>query len=181
MGIIVNKTRHEVTGEMADFSAVLKGTEIEAVKEMTVLVVGGGGREHAIVKAIKGSGRLQKLVCAPGNGGMGSDCEVEASVSADDVDAVFNYAVNNGFNFVIVGPEAPLSMGLADRLRAAGVAVYGPGKDGAVLEASKAYSKSFMKKYSIPTAQGSEARVASRLKEIREWTSSMIDSVRGSR
>ena len=127
---------------------------MEEKKDLKVLVVGGGGREHAIVKAIKGSGRLQKLVCAPGNGGMGSDCEVEASVSADDVDAVFNYAVNNGFNFVIVGPEAPLSMGLADRLRAAGVAVYGPGKDGAVLEASKAYSKSFMKKYSIPTAQG---------------------------
>ena len=63
MGIIVNKTRHEVTGEMADFSAVLKGTEIEAVKEMTVLVVGGGGREHAICVALDKSPKTGKLYC----------------------------------------------------------------------------------------------------------------------
>lgn len=126
---------------------------MKTLKKLKVLVVGGGGREHAIVKAVKNSPMLEKLVCAPGNGGISRDCEV-ANVSAEDIDGLVALAKNGGFNLVISGPEVPLSMGLADRLRAEGIAVYGPNKNGAILEASKAFSKNFLKKYSIPTAIG---------------------------
>lgn len=121
--------------------------------KLKVLIVGSGGREHALVKAVKNSPMLEKLVCAPGNGGISRDCET-VSVAAEDVAGIAKLAKDGGFNLVICGPEVPLSMGLADELRAAGVAVYGPNKDGATLEASKAFSKDFLKKYDIPTAKG---------------------------
>ena len=126
---------------------------MEESKKLKVLVVGSGGREHAIVKAVKKSPRLEKLVCAPANGGISRDCEV-ANVAADDVEGMVSLAKSGGFDLVISGPEVPLSMGLADRLRAEGIAVYGPNKDGATLESSKAFSKAFMKKYGVPTAAG---------------------------
>ncbi len=121
--------------------------------KLNVLVVGSGGREHAIVKAIKNSPLLAKLVCASGNGGISQDCET-IDISAEDVDSIVKFAVEGGFDLVISGPEVPLSLGLADKLRAKGIAVYGPNKDGATLEASKAFSKNFLKKYNIPTAAG---------------------------
>lgn len=121
--------------------------------KLKVLIVGSGGREHALVKAVKNSPMLEKLVCAPGNGGISRDCET-VNVAAEDVAEVVKLAKDGGFNLVICGPEVPLSMGLADELRAAGIAVYGPNKDGATLEASKAFSKDFLKKYDIPTAKG---------------------------
>ncbi len=122
-------------------------------KKLNVLVVGSGGREHAIIKALKKSPRLAKLVCSPGNGGIARDCET-ANVAADDIDGLVNLAKNGNFDLVVSGPEVPLSLGLADRLRAESIAVYGPDKDGAMLEASKAFSKAFLKKYKIPTAAG---------------------------
>ena len=123
------------------------------MKKLNVLVVGGGGREHAIVKAVKKSPLCGRLVCAPGNGGISLDCEA-ANIPADNVEALARFAKNEKFDFVICGPEIPLSMGFADILRKEGIPVYGPNKDGAMLEASKAFSKSFMKKYSVPTAEG---------------------------
>ena len=85
-------------------------------EKLNVLVVGSGGREHAIVKAIKNSPMLAKLVCAPGNGGISRDCEV-ANVSAEDIDGLVKLAKDGSFNLVISGPEVPLSMGLADNQR----------------------------------------------------------------
>ena len=126
---------------------------MEYGRKLNVLVVGGGGREHAIVKAIKNSPMLGRLVCAPGNGGISRDCEV-AGIPAEDIEGIVNFAKDGSFDLVISGPEVPLSMGLADRLRGEGIAVYGPNKNGAILEASKAFSKAFLKKYSIPTARG---------------------------
>ena len=126
---------------------------MEYGRKLNVLVVGGGGREHAIVKAIKNSPMLGRLVCAPGNGGISRDCEV-AGIPAEDIEGIVNFAKDGSFDLVISGPEVPLSMGLADRLRGEGIAVDGPNKNGAILEASKAFSKAFLKKYSIPTARG---------------------------
>lgn len=123
------------------------------MKKLNVLIVGSGGREHALVKAVKKSSILGGLVCAPGNGGIMRDCAVK-NIPADDVDALFKYVLEEKFDLVICGPEVPLSLGLADKLRASGIAVYGPNKDGATLESSKAFSKNFLKKYSIPTAEG---------------------------
>ena len=123
------------------------------MEKLNVLIIGSGGREHALVKAVKKSSMLGKLVCSPANGGIAKDCDV-ANVKADDIDGIVALAKSGGFNLVISGPEVPLSMGLADALRAEGIAVYGPNKNGAILEASKAFSKNFLKKYNIPTAAG---------------------------
>lgn len=122
-------------------------------KKLDVLVIGSGGREHALVKAIKNSPRLGRLVCAPSNGGIARDCE-SADIKVTDISGIVDYAKKNAFSLVVCGPEVPLSMGLADALRAEGIAVYGPNKNGAILEASKAFSKNFLKKYAIPTAEG---------------------------
>lgn len=123
------------------------------MKKINVLIIGSGGREHALVKAVKRSPMLERLVCAPGNGGIAEDCEV-VFVAADDIAGIVKLAKDGKFDLVISGPEVPLSMGLADALRAEGIAVYGPNKNGAILEASKAFSKNFLKKYNIPTAAG---------------------------
>lgn len=122
-------------------------------KKLKVLLVGSGGREHAIVKAVKKSSMLSELVCAPGNGGILADCMC-VNIGAEDIDAIVDYAVKEKFDFVISGPEVPLSLGLGDKLRAVGIPVYGPPKNGAILEASKAFSKSFLKRHNIPTAEG---------------------------
>lgn len=123
------------------------------MKKINVLIIGSGGREHALVKAVKRSPMLERLVCAPGNGGIAEDCEV-VFVAADDIAGIVKLAKDGKFDLVISGPEVPLSMGLADALRAEGIAVYGPNKNGAILEASKAFSKNLLKKYNIPTAAG---------------------------
>ncbi len=134
-------------------------------EKLNVLVVGSGGREHAIIKAIKNSPILEKLVCAPGNGGISRDCQT-VNVSAEDVEGIVKLAVDGSFDLVISGPEVPLSMGLADELRAKGIAVYGPNKDGATLESSKAFSKNFLKKYNIPTAAGENFTDADKAEEF---------------
>lgn len=123
------------------------------MNKLNVLVIGSGGREHAIVKAVKKSPMCGRLVCAPANGGIALDCEVK-DIAADKIEELASYAKSEKFDFVICGPEVPLSLGLADILRKDGIPVYGPNKDGATLEASKAFSKAFMKKYNVPTAEG---------------------------
>jgi phosphoribosylamine--glycine ligase len=117
----------------------------------TVLIVGSGGREHALVRAIAASPSQPRVLCAPGNAGIAAEAAC-FPVKADDVDGLVALARREAADFVVVGPEIPLSLGLADRLRQASIAVYGPGADGARLEASKIFTKRILIKHGIPTA-----------------------------
>jgi phosphoribosylamine--glycine ligase len=117
---------------------------------MNILVVGGGGREHALGWAIKQTSAAQ-LLFAPGNAGT-ADLGENVAVSTSDVDALVQLAQRRGVDLVVVGPEVPLVLGLADRLEEAGVGVVGPSAGAARLEGSKAFAKSFMRRYGIPTA-----------------------------
>jgi phosphoribosylamine--glycine ligase len=118
---------------------------------MNVLVIGSGGREHALVKACLRSPLAPKVFAAPGNGGMAGEA-VCLPLNVEDVGAAVKLAKENAIDFAIIGPEVPLALGMADALRAAGLAVYGPGARGAALESSKAVCKEFLFKYGIPTA-----------------------------
>ena len=118
---------------------------------MRILVVGGGGREHALVWKIAQSPLAEKVFCAPGNPGTARLAE-NVAIPADEVDALTRWAVENRIDLVVVGPEAPLVLGLADRLVAAGIPVFGPSAAAAQLEGSKAFAKEVMKAAGIPTA-----------------------------
>ncbi len=118
---------------------------------MKVLVVGSGGREHTLCWALSRSPRVETVRCAPGNAGIGDHAE-RVDLAADDVDGLTRHAVEESYDLVVIGPEAPLVAGLADRLRAAGVAVFGPSAEAARLEGSKAHSKEFMERHGVPTA-----------------------------
>ncbi|MCC7537401.1 MAG: phosphoribosylamine--glycine ligase [Deltaproteobacteria bacterium] len=119
---------------------------------MRILVVGGGGREHALVDALARSRSKPEILCAPGNAGIADVAECLPAVSASDVDGIADLARARRVDLVVVGPEAPLVAGLADVLAALGVAVFGPTREAARLEGSKAFSKRFMKRFGIPTA-----------------------------
>lgn len=116
-----------------------------------VLVVGSGGREHAIVKALKRSQRVGKIYCAPGNAGIADDAEC-VNIGVEDVEALVNFAQRNGIDMTVVGPEAALAAGLADAMDAVGLKVFGPTKSAARIESSKEFAKEIMKKYGVPTA-----------------------------
>jgi phosphoribosylamine--glycine ligase len=118
---------------------------------MDVLVVGGGGREHALVWALSNSPSVDKIFCAPGNAGMEGLAE-RWNIAASNIDALAAAATEHAVDLVVVGPEAPLTAGLADRLRADGIACFGPSRRAAVLEGSKAFAKEFMRRHGIPTA-----------------------------
>ena len=118
---------------------------------MRVLLVGGGGREHALAWKLAQSPRLGRLVAAPGNPGVARHAEC-AAVRDNEIDDLVALAKRESADLVVVGPELPLSLGLADRLRAAGLAVFGPSQAAARLESSKAFSKDLMARYGIPTA-----------------------------
>jgi phosphoribosylamine--glycine ligase len=118
---------------------------------MKILIVGGGGREHALAWRLKQSPRVTDIVAAPGNPGM-ADLARCAPVAADDIEGQVSLAKRERPHLVIVGPEAPLVAGLADRLRAIDIPVFGPSARAAILEGSKGFSKDFMAKYGIPTA-----------------------------
>ena len=119
---------------------------------MNVLLIGSGGREHALATAIIASPLLSTLYCAPGNAGI-ADCATCVALDVTEHDAVIGFCREKDIGLVIVGPEAPLVAGLADDLRAAGFAVFGPGRDGAQLEGSKAFTKSLCAAHGIPTAR----------------------------
>lgn len=119
---------------------------------MKVMVVGGGGREHAIIKKIKENKRIDTIFALPGNGGIAKDATC-VDISAEDLTGIVNFAKKNDIDFAIVAPDDPLVMGLADMLRAEDIPCFGPGRDAAIIEGSKAFSKELMKKYGIPTAQ----------------------------
>lgn len=118
---------------------------------MKVLVVGGGGREHALCRGLRASPRLTRLVCAPGNAGIADEAETRP-VAADDIDALVGLAQEIAADLVVVGPEAPLVAGLVDRLDAAGIAAVGPSAAAARLEGSKAFMKAICARHGIPTA-----------------------------
>ena len=117
----------------------------------TVLVVGGGGREHALVTALMKSPQTPRVICAPGNPGIAAQAEVHP-VDAADLDGLIALAGDQGVDLAIIGPEAPLAAGLADRLRAAGIPTVGPSAAASELEGSKAFSKEIMVAAGVPTA-----------------------------
>ena len=119
---------------------------------MDILVIGGGGREHAIIRKIKESPLCGKVYCAPGNGGIAADAECIPSVKATDVEGAVRLAQEKKVDFVIVAPDDPLVLGMVDALEAAGIPAFGPRKNAAILEGSKVFAKDLMKKYGIPTA-----------------------------
>lgn len=118
---------------------------------MNILIVGGGGREHAIAAALKKSPKVEKLYCAPGNGGISALAEC-FPVKAVDIDGIVELAKKLKPDYVFVAPDDPLVMGMVDKLNAEGFKTFGPRANAAILEGSKAFSKGLMKKYGIPTA-----------------------------
>jgi phosphoribosylamine--glycine ligase len=119
---------------------------------MRILVVGSGGREHALCWAIAASPLCDKLYCAPGNAGIAADAEC-VPIKVDEIEKLLDFAKTQKIDFTVVGPEAPLVAGLADRLRAAGIKTFGPSQKAAALEGSKAFMKELCAKYGIPTAR----------------------------
>ncbi|MBO5273486.1 MAG: phosphoribosylamine--glycine ligase [Clostridia bacterium] len=119
--------------------------------KLDILVVGGGGREHAIIKTLKKSPRCGKLWAAPGNGGIAADAEC-IPVKADDVEGMIKAAKECGCDIVFVAPDNPLMEGMVDRMEAEGIRAFGPRQCAAEIEGSKVFSKNLMKKYGIPTA-----------------------------
>lgn len=119
---------------------------------MKVLVVGGGGREHAIVWALAKSRKVKTLYCAPGNTGIATLSEC-VPIKATDVNGIVNWAKSNFIDFVMVAPDDPLALGMVDALEEAGIPAFGPRANAAIIESSKVFSKNLMSKYHIPTAK----------------------------
>ena len=141
---------------------------------MRVLLVGGGGREHALAWKLAQSPRLGRLVAAPGNPGVARHAECVA-VRDSEVDDLVALAKRESADLVVVGPELPLSLGLADRLREAGLAVFGPSQAAARLESSKAFSKDLMARYGIPTARFKIFQDAAAARRFcREWGAPLV-------
>lgn len=118
---------------------------------MKVLVIGGGGREHAVVTALAKNKTIDKLYAAPGNGGIAALAEC-VDIKATDVEGVVRFSEENGIDFVVVTPDDPLMLGMVDALTAHGIKAFGPDKKAAIIEGSKVFSKRLMRKYGIPTA-----------------------------
>lgn len=118
---------------------------------MKILVVGGGGREHAIIRKLKENPAASEIYAAPGNGGIASDATC-VPIAATDVAGVVDFAVREGIDYVVVAPDDPLVLGMVDALREKGIPAFGPDKAAAIIEGSKVFSKNLMKKYGIPTA-----------------------------
>lgn len=132
---------------------------------MNILVIGSGGREHAIIRKLKESPKTEKLWCAPGNGGIAADAECVA-INAMDIDGVVDFAKKNAVDLVFVAPDDPLAAGMVDALEKEGIRAFGPRANAAIIESSKVFSKNLMKKYGIPTA---DYAVFSDPKEVVEY------------
>ncbi len=119
---------------------------------MKILVIGGGGREHAVIKKLKQSEKVEKIFVAPGNGGMAEDATL-VDIKGTDVEKLCAFAKENQIDYAVVTPDDPLVLGVVDALTEIGVPCFGPNKRAAIIEGSKAFSKNLMKKYGIPTAK----------------------------
>ncbi len=118
---------------------------------MKILVVGSGGREHAIIRKLKQSPKAEKIYCCPGNGGISADAQC-VDIKAMDIEGVVNFSKENAIDLVVVAPDDPLAAGMVDALNKEGIMTFGPTKDAAQIEASKVFSKNLMKEFNIPTA-----------------------------
>jgi phosphoribosylamine--glycine ligase len=119
---------------------------------MKVMVIGGGGREHAIIKKLKENKTITEIYALPGNGGMAEDA-ICVDIGAKDIEKQVEFAVNNKIDYAVVAPDDPLVLGAVDALNKVGVPCFGPDKKAAIIEGSKVFSKNLMKKYNIPTAE----------------------------
>lgn len=119
---------------------------------MNVIVIGSGGREHAIIKKIKSNSNISKIYAIPGNAGIAKDATC-VDIAATDIENVVKFATQDKIDFAIVTPDDPLVLGMVDKLEEAGIACFGPNKKAAILEGSKIFAKNLMKKYNIPTAK----------------------------
>ena len=119
---------------------------------MKLLVVGGGGREHAIIKKLKENPAVETIYALPGNGGIAQDAVCVPEIGAKDIPAIVDFAKSHAIDFAVVAPDDPLALGCVDALHAAGIPCFGPDARAARIEASKVFSKNLMKKYGIPTA-----------------------------
>ncbi|MBQ2687052.1 MAG: phosphoribosylamine--glycine ligase [Clostridia bacterium] len=119
---------------------------------MKIMVVGGGGREHAIIKKIKENENVEKIYALPGNGGIAADAEC-VNVKATDLDGICQFAKENAIDYAVVAPDDPLVLGCVDRLNDLGIPCFGPEAKAAIIEGSKVFSKNLCKKYGIPTAE----------------------------
>ena len=118
---------------------------------MKILVVGGGGREHAIIKKIKENKTVEQIYALPGNGGIAADA-ICVDIAATNIEGIVDFAVNNNIDYAVVAPDDPLVLGCVDALNEKGIPCFGPNKAAAIIEGSKVFSKNLMKKYGIPTA-----------------------------
>ena len=118
---------------------------------MKLLMVGGGGREHALIRSFEKSKQIEKIYCAPGNGGISFDAQL-VPVAATDTAGMVNFAQKNDIDLVFVAPDDPLAAGMVDALQQAGIRAFGPNAAAARIESSKVFAKNLMKKYQIPTA-----------------------------
>lgn len=121
------------------------------MEKIDILVIGGGGREHAVIKKLRESPRAGKIYCAPGNGGIARDAEC-VNLKATDLPGLVDFARSHGIGLAVVTPDDPLVLGLSDAFTAAGIRAFGPSRAAAQIEGSKVFSKGLMKKYGIPTA-----------------------------
>ena len=119
---------------------------------MKVLVVGSGGREHALCWKIAQSNKVDKIYCAPGNGGTRLVAE-NVDIQANDIEGLLDFALKNKIDLTVVGPEEPLVLGIVDKFEEKRLKIFGPDKECAQLEGSKSFAKNFMEKYNIPTAK----------------------------
>ncbi len=147
--------------------------------KLNILVVGSGGREHALVQKCLASPMANRVIAAPGNGGMATDVDC-FNVSVEDIAGMVALAKENEIGLVIVGPEIPLSLGLVDALQAEGIPAYGPKTDGAQLESSKAFCKDFFARHNIPTAEyGTFTEVAPALEYLESHPAPIVIKASG--
>ncbi|HBE13578.1 MAG TPA: phosphoribosylamine--glycine ligase, partial [Clostridiales bacterium] len=118
---------------------------------MNILVIGGGGREHAIIKKCKENKDIVTLYALPGNGGMAGDA-ICVPIGAKDIDGIVSFALSHAIDFAVIAPDDPLALGCVDRLEEKGILCFGPTQKAAQIESSKVFAKNLMKKYGIPTA-----------------------------